>query len=350
MSSPFDTSNAGAFGDAMHESRLGERDAGNELEGYVVGGNYKWHVQRGKLLRTKTVDAYSLATDTWRVRQPVPYSLEDNSEIQPGAAAGGLGYIGARIDETAVGRTLQYNGVFDTWRPTAKFPNDLTLLEQGQATRITDRLYFFDVRPIRGPELYACQYNTTFHSWTRETSRLRPPPPYGWFEQKHLACTIGDKCYHYKSEESFEYRSFSETYEYYPAGKAWTKKKRAMWGVMGAAGKTLDGEAYAHGGISQRWVPPAPPVWIVTRMAESYLPSTDSWRVRATWLVDGRWLHRAFVLPDDGPSIIVTGGDKGLWSKHKILNETARFNAKEDTWTTLSDMPIKRKEHESWAI
>lgn len=341
----FDSGNAGAFGDVLEESPLFARNASDEFRGYVIGGLAQEHVGEWR----HDVHAYTLAADTWNQRQSLPYNPgEGNTSPRPGVAAGGLGYVSLWRYEERVRQTIAYNELSDSWTVRDKFPDDATPQHTGQGTRVQERFYIFDVFPIRGDELYTWSFNTVTRGWRRE--KERPPFDDGRLQRHYLACTIHGKCYHYKSGATPQHRSVSLTYEYDPVRDTWEIKTPATLGVEGAAGKQLDGEAYAHGGARKAWNPPAPPVWIVTRLAESYLPSTDTWRVRRTLLLAQRWLHRAFVIPDAGPSLVITGGTEDIAELRDFLVETVQFHSKKDVWISKQDIPGNRIRHESWAL
>ena len=223
---------------------------------YVVGGNDAGSQS------TKTVRAYTIATNSWSLRA----SLPQNRRSANGATfLDGRLYVSGGISNTGVAaKTLYaYNPTTDTWVKRANLPNPSACGAQGA---IGGRLYVY------APSGGACgtvhrfyRYNPNNNTWTS-----LPTPPS--IHLSPVGGVIGGKFYLAGGSANALLAPNLSLHVYDPATNGWTTKASLPSKQQNAAGAALLGRLYVAGGIdfTAPGVPPIPTL-------RSYNPATNSW-------------------------------------------------------------------------
>ena len=220
---------------------------------------------------TKTVLAYTLATNSWSFKASLPV----NRRAANGATfLGGRLYVSGGISNTGgAAKTLYvYNPATNTWLKKANLPNPAACGAQGA---IAGRLYVY--APAGG----ACgtlhrfyRYNPGNDSWTS-----LPTPP-----SVHLspvAGVIGGKFYLAGGSADGMLTPNLALHVYDPATNSWATRAPLPSKQQNAAGAALLGILYVAGGIDFT-APGVPPI-TTTR---AYDPATNSWGTRASMPTD----------------------------------------------------------------
>jgi N-acetylneuraminic acid mutarotase len=215
---------------------------------------------------TKTVLAYTIATNSWAFKADLPA----NRLAANGATSlGGRIYVSGGISNTGgAAKTLyEYNPATNTWIKRANLPNPAACGAQGA---IGGRLYVY--APAGG----ACgtlhrfyRYNPASDSWT-----TLPAPP-----SVHLspvAGVIGGKFYLAGGTADGALNPNLALHVYDPASNSWATRAPLPSKQQEAAGAALLGKLYVAGGINftAPGVPPIPTV-------RAYDPATNSWATKA---------------------------------------------------------------------
>lgn len=216
---------------------------------------------------TKTVLAYTIATNSWSFKA----SLPTNRRVANGATfLGGRLYVSGGISNTGgAGKTLYaYNPGTNTWVKKANMPTASACGAQGA---IGGRLYVY------APPGGACgtvhrfyRYNPDNNSWTS-----LPTPPS--VHVSPVAGVIGGKFYLAGGTADGALNPNLALHVYDPGTNSWVTRAPLPSKQQHAAGAALLGKLYVVGGIDFT-APGVPPI----QTLRAYNPATNSWATMAS--------------------------------------------------------------------
>ena len=218
---------------------------------------------------TKTVRAYTIATNTWSLKADIP----KNRRSANGASfLNGRLYVSGGLSNTGgASRTLYaYNPGTNTWAKKANLPNPGACGAQGV---IGDRLYVYVPAGGSCGSVHGFyRYNPNNDSWTS-----LPTPP-----SVHLSPVsgvIGGKFYLVGGSANAFLSPNLALHVYTPASNSWSTKASLPSKQQNAAGGALGGRLWVAGGIdfTAPGVPPIPTLRV-------YDPATNTWSTRASML------------------------------------------------------------------
>jgi N-acetylneuraminic acid mutarotase len=215
---------------------------------------------------TKTVRAYSIATNSWSQKADLP----QNRRSANGASfLNGRLYVSGGISNTGgAAKTLyQYNPGTNTWVKKANLPNPAACGAQGV---IAGRLYVYAPPGGTCGTLHRFyRYNPNNNTWA-----TLPTPP-----SVHLspvAGVIGGKFYLAGGNVNAVLTPNLALHVYDPGTNSWATKASLPSKQQYAAGAALSGKLYVAGGANFD-ILGAPPISTV----RAYDPATNSWSAKA---------------------------------------------------------------------
>jgi N-acetylneuraminic acid mutarotase len=230
---------------------------------YFVGGD------NSSGQATKTLLAYTLATNSWSLKADLPV----NRTAANGASfLNGRLYVSGGMSNTGgASKTLyEYNPATNTWAKKANMPTASACGAQGV---INDRLYVY--APAGG----ACGTAHRFYRWNPNTNSwtsLATPPN---IHLSPVAGVMGGKFYLVGGNSNAFLAPNLALHVYNPATNSWATKTSLPSKQQEATGGALGGKLYVAGGIDFT-APGVPPISTV----RAYNPATNSWSTRAPML------------------------------------------------------------------
>jgi N-acetylneuraminic acid mutarotase len=119
--------------------------------------------------------------------------------------------------------------------------------------------------------------------------------------------------------------------EYVPWNDKWTKKADMLTARSGLSTSVVDGKIYAIGG----WKPGAQPDGIQLSTVEEYDPATDTWTTKTDMSIKRTGLATCAV---NGRIYAIGGGGEGV----TVFSTVEVYDPLTDTWTKKADMPTGR--------
>jgi N-acetylneuraminic acid mutarotase len=264
---------------------------------YAIGGMSEGDSRSRHSLTT--VEAYSMATNTWTTRASLPAPLQQTNGI---GAIGGHLYIsgGSNVilpDFVEYSKALYaYNLKENTWTRKADLPRAIT---NGVTGVIGDKLYVL-VGECRSPEcaqlntsrLY--RYDPATDTWDL-TLRACPAP-----HSNGAGGVINGKFYVVGGGGRAD-PATNRLHVYDPATNTWTEKAPLPISAYGMAAVVQGAKLYVMGGI-------ASPSATWTNAVYAYNPTTNNWITKAPMPTGRAELAAARVLVDGRATILAVGG------------------------------------------
>jgi N-acetylneuraminic acid mutarotase len=285
-------------------------NAGGQSIVYAIGGeNPFWRNPQ------QTVSAYNTATNTWTVRQPLPWRLSRTNGA--GVINGKIYISGGCTDRQCSFPTealFMYNPATNTWTrkhdipvapPTEPYGDDRWALGDGVTGVIGGKLYVvsgcFLPDPPHG---YFENCNPLFYRYNPATDQwVRLPSPFA--EATH-GPTIGgviDGKFYVMAGSPYTHDAYFSVYD--PATNRWTSRNPLGLSRPGAASVVLGGKLYVIGGTRYNAAREAMDTLDITIV---YDPATNLWTRRASMPSPRTGIAATKVFLNGQPRIEVIGG------------------------------------------
>ncbi|HET6796232.1 MAG TPA: kelch repeat-containing protein, partial [Gemmatimonadales bacterium] len=204
---------------------------------YAIGGDVKC----GSSDPVTSVEAYNVATNTWRTRAPLPARL---FELNQAAVIGKKIYVTGGLVEpefpfSLVSALFVYDQVTNTWTRKSDMPSAGYAVTSGVAGVINGKLYVlngFTYTPCEGdcgetrPDFY--RYDPATDTWISSKDLGRPIPPCPGGHELGSAAVINGKFY--VAGGRWGNGISNKLHVYDPVTNSWTEKARPLrrrWGT-----------------------------------------------------------------------------------------------------------------------
>lgn len=250
-----------------------------------------------------TVEAYSVATNTWTTKAALPVPLHHTN---------GTGLIGGKLyvsggetlvaggDLSEYSKTLYvYDPRRDTWTRKADMPRPIskgiTAVIGGKLYVLTGECAQFECTTRNPRRLW--RYDPATNRW--DTSLRSSPAPHS-----RGAGGVIDGKFYVVGGGNLSDPTTNRLHVYDPATDKWTERAPLPTSRYGMAGVVLGGKFYVIGGIEE-----SSATWVKT--VHVYNPATNRWTTKASMPTGRTDLAAVRVLLDGQPRILAIGGKGG---------------------------------------
>ena len=279
---------------------------------YAIGGqNPVWGNPQ------QTVSAYNTATNTWTVRQPLPWRLSRTNGA--GVINGKIYISGGCTDRQCRFPTealLMYNPATNTWTrkrdiptapPSEPYGEDRWPLGNGVTGVISGKLYVVSgCFQADEPHGYFETCNPLFYRYNPATDQwVRLPSPFAEATHGPSIGGVIDGKFYVMAGSPYTHDAYLAVYD--PATNKWTPRHPLGLSRPGAASAVLDRKLYVIGGTRYNAVRDAVDTLDITIV---YDPATNLWTRRASMPSPRTGIAASKVFLNGQPRIAVVGGPR----------------------------------------